>query len=120
MGQFILHKDGAYNLYTTVADGCCYERALTLEQLQEVLWFEGGQAATDQLPERLARAHATGCSALPRTTLAECIEGNRAGPNESEMAFDDFVQRYLTLPAPESGPFPGATSGQAPVLLPIP
>lgn len=36
MPQAILHKDGAYQLYTTVADGPCYEQALTLDELKEV------------------------------------------------------------------------------------
>lgn len=37
MPTFIIHKDGAYNLYSTVSDGCHYEGALTLAQLHEVL-----------------------------------------------------------------------------------
>ena len=42
MPTLILHKDGAYNLYTTVADGPCYESALTLDELRHVLRNEGG------------------------------------------------------------------------------
>lgn len=97
MANLILHKNGAYNLYTTIADGACYESALTLEQLKEALRFEGGQAAIDALPARLERAHATGCSSVRGETLAECIECNRAGPNETRLSVDEFVARYLTL-----------------------
>lgn len=108
MPQLILHKDGAYNLYTTVADGACYESALTLEQLEEVLRFEGGQMAIDGLPVRLDRAHKTGCSALDGRTLEECIECNRAGPNETRLTVDEFVERYLTLPHNDLAKPPGA------------
>lgn len=98
MPQLILHKDGAYNLYTTAADGACYESALTLEQLEEALRLEGGQCAIDELPARLARAHKTGCGSLFEQTLEDCIVCNRAGPNEENMPADEFVRRYLTLP----------------------
>ena len=97
MGQLILHKDGAYNLYTTIADGACYESALTLEQLEEVIRFELGERGMSELPARLERAHKTGCSHRLGMTLAECISANRAGENESELSFDEFVARYLTL-----------------------
>lgn len=98
MPQLILHKDGAYNLYTTVADGACYESALTLEQLEEALRFEGGQRAIDELPARLERAHRTGCSAMSGETLEDCISCNRAGPNETRLTVEEFVRQYLTLP----------------------
>lgn len=103
MTQLILHRDGAYNLYTTIADGACYEQALTLDELKEALRFEGGQAAIDALPARLERAHKTGCSAIDGRTLEECICCNRAGPGESRMPVADFIARYLTLtPATEA------------------
>ena len=98
MPQLILHKDGAYNLYTTVADGACYESALTLEQLTEVIRQEFGEAGLRGLPQRLERAHRTGCSSMRGDTLADCIECNRAGPNEANMPVAAFVERYLTLP----------------------
>ena len=31
MPQFIIHKDGAFNLFCTVVDSCWFEPALTLE-----------------------------------------------------------------------------------------
>ena len=97
MANLILHKDGAYNLYTTIADGACYESALTLEQLEEVIRFEQGEQGVLGLPVRLERAHRTGCSALDGQTLEECISCNRAGPNETELSVAEFVAKYLTL-----------------------
>jgi len=98
MAQLILHKDGAYNIYTTVADGACYESALTLEQLTEVIREERGEQGLRELPARLERAHRTGCSSmLDPGTLEECISCNRAGQDETELSVDEFVAKYLTL-----------------------
>jgi hypothetical protein len=93
MPTLIIHKDGAYNLFTTVADGPYYESALTLEQLKQVLNHEADPAHVD---ERIARAHATGCSSRDGMTLLECIEFNRAGPSEACMPVDEFITKYLT------------------------
>jgi hypothetical protein len=99
MSRFIIHRAGAYNLFCTGSDSAVYERALTLQELTEKIRSEYGQRGLQELPERLERAHATGCSGLDGISLADCIEGNRAGPQESELTFDEFVAKYLTLPA---------------------
>ena len=98
MAQLILHKDGAYNLYTTVADRACYESALTLEQLEQVIRLDHGDQGMRDLPARLERAHKIGCSSMDGETLEECISCNRAGPNETELTVAEFVAKYLTLP----------------------
>ncbi len=102
MPRFIIHKDGVYNLFTTIADGACYESGLTLEQLR------GGGCLNIQTPgqqldfeARLARAHATGCSGHGYD-LKSIIAGNRSGPKETEVPYDDFIKKYLTLaPTPK-------------------
>lgn len=96
MPQFIIHKDGAYNFYTTVADGACYESALTLEQVEELVKFEQGEQGLRELPERLKRAHETGCSGI-NWTLDDCIDSNRCGPDETKMSREEFITKYLTL-----------------------
>lgn len=98
MSRYIIHKDGAYNFYTTVADGAIYESALTLEQLRQVVERESGESGLRDLPDRLDRAHRTGCSDLGGMTLEECVICNRAGPNEDEISYDEFIAKYLTLP----------------------
>jgi hypothetical protein len=90
MPIFIIHKDGAYNLFSTVVDACHYEPALTLAQLHEVL--------PGDIDDRLKRAHFSGCSGID-WTLGDCIETNRAGPQEARLPPDEFVRRFLTLPA---------------------
>jgi hypothetical protein len=96
MPTYIIHKDSAYNFFTTVADGACYEEALTLEQVHEVTKEEYGNEGLKQLPERLKRAHETGCSGR-HWTLDDCIESNRQGPDEAQMPREEFIRRYLTL-----------------------
>jgi hypothetical protein len=98
MPQYIIHKDGAYNIFTTIADGACYDGALTLEQLREVIKDEYGEQGMRDLPARLERAHESGCSGRG-WTLDDCIDSNRQGPNEKRMPKDEFVRRYLTLPS---------------------
>lgn len=97
MGLGIIHHEGAYNIWTTVADGPCYEPALTLGQLTEVIRFEHGEFGIQELPARLNRAHCAGTS-FAGVTLDELIAGNRAGDHEAELTKEELIARYLTLP----------------------
>jgi hypothetical protein len=97
MAELIVYYEGAYNIYGTIADGCHYEGALTLDQLREVIKEQHGSMGLADLPQRLARAHEKGCSGL-RYDLADCIAQNRQGPNESPLTSEEFIQRFLTLP----------------------
>lgn len=97
MPRYIIHKEGVYNLYSTVVDAPCYVHGLTLDQLKIAIEDERSQKGLDDLPERLERAHATGCSSFLET-LEECIVTNRAGENETELSYEEFVNRFLTIP----------------------
>lgn len=97
MPQFIIHHEGAYNIYGTIADGCHYESALTLDQLRQVIQQRFGEDGMSKLPERLERAHAKGCSGY-EWTLDDCIEANRQGPKETRLPREVFIERFLTLP----------------------
>ena len=96
MAQLILHKDGAYNIFSTIVDAPIYDSAITLNQLTDVIRHEHGEEGIRGLTGRLNRAHETGCSGY-NETLETCILGNRAGENESELSVDDFIAKYLTL-----------------------
>ena len=96
MAQLILHKDGAYNIFSTIVDALLYESALTKDQLTEAIRIEHGEAGVIALDKRLDRAHETGCSGYGET-LDSCIIGNRAGAGETELSADDFIAQYLTL-----------------------
>jgi hypothetical protein len=96
MPQYLIHKNGAYNFWSTVVDAPCYESALTLEDVREIVKTEYGNDGLRLLDARLERAHRDGCSAFDMD-LEDCIAGNRAGPDETEMPFDEVIARYLTL-----------------------
>lgn len=99
MGQYIIHKDGAYNIFSTVIDAPYFDSALTRDELTHYVRTVHGTHGLSSLDARLGRAHATGCSAFDMD-LQDCISGNRAGPNESEVPYDEFISRYLTLGKP--------------------
>lgn len=99
MPQFIIHNNGAYNLYSTISDGACFEQAITLNQLRNYIQKHSGDSGLDGLPDRLERAHAKGTSSHEDDSLAETLCCKRAGPNESEMSVNEFIEKYLTFPA---------------------
>lgn len=96
MGRYILHKDGAYNIYSTVVDAPLFDEPVTIGELREYIRGEYGDQGIRELAVRLERAHLTGCSGHGET-LESCLVCNRAGPREKEMTLDDFVRLFLTL-----------------------
>lgn len=96
MPQYIIHKDGVFNVFSTVVDAPLIERGLSHDELQD--WYRqmNGEAAMAELPERVARAVSTGTSALTGTTLQELIAFNRAGQHESLMPPAEFERQFLT------------------------
>lgn len=98
MGLLILHKDGAYNLYSTITDSPRYDSALTRKQLDAAILQEEGREGLRALPERLERAHRAGSSSRVLNTLSDVICCNRAGPREGHLSQEEFVRRFLTLP----------------------
>lgn len=97
MPKFIIHKDGAYNIYSTIIDCPEFESALTIDQLKYVISTEYRDSGLSLLEERLSRAHKKGCSSIIYDNLEQCIKYNRAGKNEKSLSFDDFIKKYLTL-----------------------
>lgn len=99
MPQYIIHKDGAYNIFSTVVDAPIFAEALTLEQLRDWYGAEYGRQGLEELPPRLERAVANGTSSMIGHTLEDHIRANRAGENEAELSHDDFIRQYITLRA---------------------
>lgn len=99
MAEVVIYYNGAYNIYSTVADGPLYESALSREQVIKELIRRGSWP--DGIDKRLARAEKKGCSLLAdEVTLEMIISENLAGPGETMMEHDEFIRRYLTI-APE-------------------
>lgn len=100
MADFIIHHEGAYNIFGTIADGVHYETALTIDQLRKVIRLKHGEAGVANLQQRLERAHLTGCSGFG-WSLDDCIRANRwDGNRETEpgpISRDEFIRRHMTL-----------------------
>jgi hypothetical protein len=93
--MYILHKDGAYNLYSWRADGPMYTSALTLGQLKRALTecSEG----LDDFDARVARAQQKGTSSHLEDSLEDTISDNRAGPNGTVMPVEEFISRFMRV-----------------------
>ena len=111
MPTYIIHKDGAYNLYTTVADGPYFTRGITLTELKEYVRQEQGNDGLRYLDERLERAHETGCSSFG-LTLEECVSCNRAGPREANVPLEKFIAKFLSPPPQPAQAGPAAQSAE--------
>jgi hypothetical protein len=98
MPRFIIHHEGAYNIFSTIVDAPLYDRGMTRQELEEVIRYEHGQQGINELESRLERAHETGCSGHGYT-LDDCIKCNRAGPQEARLFRDEFIRLFLTLPS---------------------
>lgn len=66
---------------------------LPLSLFEEHIREKYGDEGLRRLPERIARVHECGTSAL-WTDRASLVEGNRAGPNESELTEAEIMERY--------------------------
>ena len=95
MPQFIVYHEGKYNIHSTVSDGPYFSSGLTLDQLTHYIKEEFGNRGLTDLPARLKRAHATGCSGLPKMTLEECLSCNRAGPRERHLSTKEYIDKFL-------------------------
>lgn len=97
MPQYIMHHQGVYNFWTTVADGPCFESGLTLAEVKQWVQREGGRIAIQGLHDRLIRAHAYGTSSVHCEALGDLIRINRCGPDETPLSEADFIAKYLTI-----------------------
>lgn len=102
----ILYKDGAYQLYSTIHDTAMFESALTLDQVTQEIRRSSGQAGINSLPDRLARAHAKGCSSGLHDSLKSLLLTNHAGVRGTVMPYEEFLAKFLTFAATPTMPEP--------------
>jgi hypothetical protein len=50
MAQFIIHHEGVFNIYGTIADGAYFDKGLSLEELNEYIKSEFGNQGLKELP----------------------------------------------------------------------
>jgi len=99
MPSYIIHRDGAFNLFTTITDGPVFDRGVTREELETWYRNEYGQQGMRELPARIARALETSCSSLLGDTLQLLIA---TWARVHHKKADDFIPTFLTLPKEES------------------
>ena len=102
MPQYIIRNGNAYNLYSSIVDAPMFVSALTREQLFQWYKEEYGTHGMRDLPERMKRVDAKGCSSRLHASLKEFLVCNRAGKDEATLSFDEFVRQFLTLPDPDT------------------
>jgi len=102
MPQYIIHKDGAFNVFCTVVDACYFEPALTLAELQEWYREEFGKHGMEGLPARIERAISHGTSAFTDDLDSHI----RCGTRVSKVGRPEFIRRFLTLRPTDESPAP--------------
>lgn len=86
-------KNSLYCEWSTIVDAPI-TRLVRLPEFTEYYRSRYGSAGMADYDERIARAQATGCSALAGTTLLELIVNNRAGDNETRLTLQQIVKQY--------------------------
>jgi hypothetical protein len=94
MSRVIIHYNGAFNIYCTIADKPLFH-ALTRAQLEEWVQQDEGESGLMILPRRIERARACGSSCGEDLEVVICC--NRAGENEENLSIDEFIEKFLTL-----------------------
>lgn len=91
MPRFIIHHDGLFFEWSEIVDAPV-THAMSREEF--ALYYAGryGElSAAHMLDERIERALAHGTSAMRPTSAEEMFRGNRAGPGERCLTFDEII-----------------------------
>lgn len=92
MPHIVIHKNGKYNVYSTIIDEPCFERGITLEALIDAYRHAYGKGGLMALEECLDRVHKTGTS----SRLHENLEGTvLMCLHKHKMTIEDFIKKYL-------------------------
>jgi len=104
MPQHIVKLEGKYMIWSTIVDAPVYF-GMSLETLRKLWRAEYGRVGLPDLERRLQRVEATGTDSPVYASPGALIAGNRAGPGESELSFDEVVEFYVRqLRQPEPSP----------------
>lgn len=92
MPQYVIYKNGAYNIYSTILKGCYFESALSRKQM--VSYLSSQNIAKPE--QRVQKAEETGTSARTMTLTDIVNQSNLNMPPEYQLTFEQFVEKYLT------------------------
>lgn len=97
VGRFIIRLDGEsgpiYAEYSTIVDAPIVVCA-SLSEFREYYLSEYGTSSATELERRLERVDQKGTSALTDPDVRDTIRGNRAGPNEKNLSYE---QLYVAM-----------------------
>jgi len=90
MPRYIIHHDGLFFEYSTVVDApvTC---AMTENEFREYYINKNGDSGLVEVDERMQRAIKKGCSGYFSKSAEDELKGNRAGPNETELSFNEVI-----------------------------
>lgn len=92
MPRYIAHYNGWFFEWSTVVDAPV-TKAMHREEFEQFYKEEYGNRGIEDLEARLSRAITFGCSAFDGHSLYELIKGNRAGPKETELSFEEILNQ---------------------------
>lgn len=92
MPQYVIYKNGAYNIYSTISEECYFESALSRKQMVAYL----SSQKMKRPEERVQKAEETGTSSRTLTLTDIVDQFNLSFPPEHQLTFEQFVQKYLT------------------------
>ena len=101
MPRYIVHHEGMFFEWSTVVDAPT-TMAMGEDQFRDHYRRKYGEVMMPGLDARLDRARANGTSALPNESARQLIAGNRAGPDEEEISFEDVIA-LVTAQEPHNG-----------------
>lgn len=92
MPQYVIYKNGGFNIYSTISEGCYFESALSRKQMVAYL----SSQKMKRPEERVQKAEETGTSSRTLTLTDIVDQFNLSFPPEHQLTFEQFVQKYLT------------------------
>lgn len=93
MPSYIVYKNDAFNIYTTVADGFYFETGITEKELYDYIKSDQGEQGVVTLPNRINRAKEQGSSSLLGHTFEDL-----AGCNVERLSVQECIDKYMTVP----------------------
>ncbi len=99
MPRIIVHHDGHFFEWSTVVDAPT-THAMPRDEFEDYYRDVYGEAAMAELPRRLGKAVQTGTSSYSHASAEELIAGNRAGPGETALSFEEVILLVMEGPKP--------------------
>lgn len=100
MPRYIVKLKDLYFEYSTIVDAPV-SYGLSLDEFKEYYAWEHGQDGMIGLQRRLDRVEKFGSSSAFGESAEEVLEGNRAGPNETELTIDEIYEQITNYPEEE-------------------